>query len=293
MASFRLRAVNWVAQAILKPHLERTPGPLEARRDFDRFTRFALIPLSVSEDIRPGERRYRPAGDPASDRVILYFHGGAYICGSPRTHRGLLGALVAATGLPVVAPAYRLAPEHPAPAAFEDGIAAFRALAAELGDPGRIILGGDSAGGGLALAVLAAALAEGTRPAGLFAFSPWTDLTGSGPSRKKNAKRDRIVPESRFDEVVGYVTGDFPADDPRISPLFAEFDDPPPVLIQLSTHEILCDDGRRIADRLRAAGGQVTLSELGDAPHVWQLIGPVLPAARESLEEVAAFARSL
>lgn len=292
MTSLRCTSVNLVARHVLRRQLARTPGPDEARRDFDRFTRLLPCPGTVRTRPHPLGLSFTPAQG-SGGGPIVYFHGGGYICGSPETHRGLAGCLALATGREVIAPRYRLAPEHPAPAAFEDARRAIDALE-ELGTaPGDLILGGDSAGGGLALALLARLCAEDRRPLGLFAFSPWTDLTASGDSIRSNALLDRILPAERLEDLVSFVTCGGPRDDPRLSPLFAEFDHPPPVLIQVARNEILRDDSRRMAARLEDAGGTVTLSEIDDAIHVWQLLGRRLPEARESFEEVARFVAAL
>ena len=233
-------------------------------------------------------------GRPDPGRAILYFHGGAYIAGSPRTHRALAGRLSALSGLRVCVPRYPLAPEAPAPAAFDAAIQAWKRLGALGYAPGDIVLGGDSAGGGLALALLAHLTRDDATPAGLFAFSPWTDLTASGASVGANAARDRLLDKTRLAEVVGYVTGDgaFPASDPRLSPLFAEFGAPPPVWLCVAETEILYDDTLRMAGNLRAAGGSVVVRHLSDAPHVWPLFDGWFPEARATTAEAASFARS-
>lgn len=213
----------------------------------------------------------------------------AYVAGSPATHAATLGRL---SRLAVVAPDYRKAPEHPAPAAFEDAQAAHAALLAQGWAPGQIILGGDSAGGGLALALLADLCARDLRSAGLIAFSPWTDLTLSGPSLRDNAAADPLLPVSRIAEAVAMVRGALDQGDPRLSPLFARFDRPPPVLILAGSDEVLSDDSRRMAAVLQAAGGAVTLEEVPKAPHVWPIFDGWLPEARAALHEAARFARA-
>ncbi|MEM9031902.1 MAG: alpha/beta hydrolase fold domain-containing protein, partial [Pseudomonadota bacterium] len=222
------------------------------------------------------------------------FHGGAYLVGSPRTHRALAGRIAALSGLRVALPSYPLAPENPAPAAFEAALAAWDLVVARGYASDRIVLGGDSAGGGLALALLAHLIKTGAAPAGLFAYSPWTDLTGSGGTIAANTAHDRLFDPQRLAEVIGYVTsnGAFPADDPRLSPYFADFQAPPPVWMSVARSEILLDDTLRIAGKLRAGGGVVTVAELPDAPHVWPLFDGFLPEARATISASAAFARA-
>ena len=231
------------------------------------------------------------SGTPAPDRVILYFHGGGYVAGSPWTHRELLGRLARATGLRVLAPRYRLAPEHPLPAALEDAVAAWDALQGAYA-PDQIILAGDSAGGGLALSLLAVLCGRATPPRGLIAFSPWTDLTGSGASVAKNAAADPIFPSHRLGDLAGFRLGDVGAVDPRISPLFAAFPQAPPALLLVGSTEILRDDTLHMAQRLRDFGGAVTVQVTPNAPHVWPMFG-LLPEAAAALRDVAAFLHGL
>lgn len=292
MASLRLRALNAFCRRVVRPGLARTPTPAKGRADFERQARllFPVPPFCLA--LSDTDMDWVSVGRPARRGVILYFHGGAYFAGSPRTHRALGARLAALSGLRVALARYPLAPENPAPAAFDAALAAHARLLALGHAPGEIVLGGDSAGGGLALALLARLTQEGRAPAGLFAFSPWTDLTGSGASIARNAARDRLLEPARLREVVSYVTGGRTGpDDPRLSPLFARFVAPPPVWIAVSRTEILHDDASRMAERLREAGGRVTLEEEPDAPHVWPLFDGYAPEARETLAEAARFAR--
>ena len=291
--SRRLQLANFGARHFARPKIARTPTPEQARKDLERATRFLIAPPYTLA--LPGEQMDRVSvGVPDQSRVILYFHGGGYIAGSPRTHRALVARIAALTGMEVFVPRYPLAPDHPAPAAFEAGLSAFETLLSRGYRAGSIVLGGDSAGGGLALAVMAALLQRGQMPAGLFGLSPWTDLTTSGASMTANATVDRLLDPARISELVGYVTaGQMDPADPRISPLFASYSNPPPVLLQVAQTEILLDDTRRMARVLTEAGGRVIVSETEDAPHVWQLLDGLVPEARESLKEVADFIGTL
>jgi acetyl esterase/lipase len=293
--SLRLRLLNLGLRLVARPMMARAADPAASRRSFARVARLFRMPPYGLHLVAPGQpplhwvscRRRQTAP------VILYFHGGAYVTGSPVTHLALITRIARLTGLPVVAPEYRLAPEHPAPAAYDDAMAAHDRLMAIGYAPGEVILAGDSAGGGLALAVLAGLCARGRRPAGLFAFSPWTDLALGSASLWDNAARDVFLPAERIEAAIGLVRGSLAAADPRLSPLHAGFDRPPPVLLQVGTTEILRDDSRRIAAVLRAAGGRVVLQEWRDCPHVWQILDGLLPEARAALIEVAAFVADL
>ncbi|NHX27833.1 alpha/beta hydrolase, partial [Escherichia coli] len=190
-----------------------------------------------------------------SDAVILYFHGGGYVMGSARTHRAMLATLSEMAGVPACLPDYRLGPEHPFPAAFDDAVAAYRGLLARGFRGDQIILGGDSAGGGLALALLAEICRAGMpQPLMSFAFSPLTDLTMTSASLRDNARREVMLPPERMAELPrDYLNGADPRD-PRVSPLYGRFDGAGPVYLTSSTHEILLDDSRNMAARLQEQG---------------------------------------
>lgn len=157
----------------------------------------------------------------------------------------------------------------------------------------QIILAGDSAGGGLALALLSHLCRTGQSPAALIAFSPWTDLTLSGPSLTDHAAGEVLLPPERLAEAAVMVLGGLAATDPRISPLHAAFPTPPPVFLQVGSTEILLDDSRRMAEVLRQAGGEVTLQVWPGCPHVWQMLDGWLPEARAALEDAAHFVRTV
>lgn len=289
--SLRLRLAVAVMRLLGKPLLARVSDPGMARKWLAALCRFAPRPKHVLHLVDAGSppTHWISAGADRQDAVILYLHGGGYIAGSPTTHEALVARISRLTGLTLACPDYRLAPEHPAPAAFEDAVAAHQMLLAKGHAPGRIVLGGDSAGGGLALALLADLCQRGLTPAGLFVFSPWTDLTMSSDSLRRNAARDPILPANRVSEAVARVRGTLAPGDPRLSPLHASFPGVPPVLIQVGPDEILYDDSRRMAEVLHRAGGQVELQEWQGCPHVWQFMDGLVPEARAALRKVAGF----
>jgi monoterpene epsilon-lactone hydrolase len=293
--SLRLRLFTLAMRWLVQPLLARTKDPAQARHDFNRMSRFLRVPpyllhLSEPHQVPVHWISVKPR---SVEWVILYLHGGGYITGSPHTHVGLAGRIAKLTGLQVASVDYRLAPEHPAPAALEDARAAHAILLDKGYLPRQIILGGDSAGGGLALALLADLCARGVAPAGLFAFSPWTDLAMTGDSLRTNEGRDPLLPVRRLPDLVQMVLGDMDPRDPRISPLYAQFIKPPPVLLQVGSVEILLDDSRRIAEVLRQAGGAVRVAVWPGCPHVWQLLDGYLPEARQALEEIRDFVAGL
>lgn len=292
----RLRMLNRVLRRVVRPRLVATRTPEQACVEFNRFAGlFLKRPPHLLRLVQRGspDIHWISSGPTRARRVILYFHGGAYIAGSPLTHQGMLGRLSAMCGVRVAAPRYRLAPTYKAPAQFEDAVAAHAALLALGYPPQSIVLGGDSAGGGLAFALLSDLCARNLRPAGIFAFSPWVDLTLSGDSLRTNAEADPFLPADRVAEVVAFTLGKASPTDPRVSPLLAEFDKPPPAQLLVGSTEILRSDAERLADRLEAAGGAVALRESPEAPHVWPLFDGYIPEAREALEEVARFVSEL
>jgi epsilon-lactone hydrolase len=258
-----------------------------------RFTRgLAVVP---SEGLVRGEWLL-PSGEPR-DRAILFVHGGAFVACTPQTHRPLTTALAKDSGVPVFAVDYRLAPEHPFPAALDDVLAAYDMLVGRGIPPSGIVLAGDSAGGGL---VLSAALAlknrGGSEPtlAGVIAYSPWTDLLATGKTLVTNAKSDDMLVGSGVGASArNYVHDDALLADPLASPLYGDLRGLPPLLVFASTVEILLDDSRRFVERARAAGTSVDLVLEPGMPHVWQIFVDLLPEAKRSVARSVAFVRSV
>jgi epsilon-lactone hydrolase len=235
-----------------------------------------------------GELIATPASRP--DRHVLYLHGGGYVTGSPALYRHLTWRIAAATRARVLAIDYRLAPEHPFPAALDDAFAACRWLLAAKADPRRAAIMGDSAGGGLALALLLKLRDCGhERPAAAVALSPWTDLALTGVSLVRNAKADPMlnVADTRL-FAASYLAGADPRD-PYASPLYGNPAGLPPTLIHLGSDEILRDDAVRMAEKMRAAGCHVEIEVWPRMPHVWHLFAPVLPEANAAIARVGAF----
>lgn len=293
--SFVRPALNLWLRLTEKPHMARA-DEAGLRRSFETKARlFFYAPRGTRMGWETlggiAVRRVAARGAYEGGPVILYLHGGGYAFGSPLTHQAMLGALSVRSDCPAVLPRYRLAPEYPFPAAPEDALAVYEALAAQ---GHGVILGGDSAGGGLALALLGEILRLGLPvPLGAFAFSPLTDLSYSAPSIRDNAATDVVLPAERCDgRAAKYLAGADPLD-PRASPLFADFRGAPPVWLCAGTTEILLDDTRRMANRLRAQGVAVTEVIETDLPHVWPLFHNLLPEARRTLDELAVWIRSL
>lgn len=230
------------------------------------------------------------APEAVEGRTILYFHGGGYASGSPDSVRDLVWRLSAAARARVLVLDYRLAPEHPFPAAIEDGTSAYRHLLSTGVAPASIAFAGDSAGGGLALGTLVRLRDEGApMPAAVCAFSPWTDLAITGASAETNRDADPMVRVEAIRVGVLWYLGSTPADDPCASPLYADVRGLPPALLHVGSTEVLLDDSVRLAERMRAANVDVTLKIWPDMPHVFHGFALFLPEAREAIAEAGQF----
>ncbi len=225
----------------------------------------------------------------ATDSVLLYFHGGGFVFGSLRTHGGMIGALARSANARTLAVEYRLAPEHPLPAAVTDALVAYRYLLEQGHAASSISLGGDSAGGALVLLTLLALRDAGLPlPGAAVAISPWVDLGCSGASFEANARYDFVGREHCLLAAQSALAGRG-AESPEVSPLFASLSGLPPLLIHAGALETLVDQIRSFAARAQAAGGAVTYSEYPDMVHVWHLFGSVTPDAERAIDEAGAF----
>jgi epsilon-lactone hydrolase len=222
--------------------------------------------------------------------VILYFHGGGYCIGSAHTHRDLVGRMCMAADARALSVDYRLAPEHPFPAAVHDGVAAYRWLRGQGVDARSIVIAGDSAGGGLTLATLLALKQAGDElPAGAICMSPVTDLAKQGESMRTKVDVDPMVqPKSSTAYAQKYLASGDPRT-PLASPLYADLEGLPPLLILVGTWEVLLDDSTRFAEKARAAGVEVDLEVWEEMIHIWPFFAAVLPEGRQAIDRMAAF----
>lgn len=217
-------------------------------------------------------------------RTILYLHGGGYTQGSPRSHRPLAARLGEAAKAVAFVPDYRLGPEARFPGAVEDAVAVYRALLGQGVEPAQLIVAGDSAGGGLTLALALALKAEGlVQPAGFFAISPWADLTQSGASYRTKAETDPMISKAGLDAMSLAYLGGLDAHDPLASPVFGDFAGVAPVLIQTGSEEALLSDSITMADVLGQARVDVRLEIWPEMIHVFQAWGGALQAARRAI----------
>ncbi|MDE2319557.1 MAG: alpha/beta hydrolase [Rhodospirillales bacterium] len=291
MPSWQSYIVHPVLRMFVKRKLEKAFTPFEARAAFGSRPLPASPGVSFTAGAIGGVPGEWAQGKAPFAGVMLYLHGGGYFACSPVTHRPITGGF-ARHGFSVFAPKYRLAPEHPFPAAVEDALACYRALLATHKAAG-LAVAGDSAGGGLALAmVLAAREAALPLPAALALFSPWTDLAATGASIQANEARESMLVGARIPEVAAlYLQGASP-ETPLASPFYGDLAGLPPTLIQVSEREILLDDSRRVAEKMNAAGGRAELSIWPNLPHAWQINQAFLPEARQALAQAADFAKS-
>ncbi|MDU0372377.1 alpha/beta hydrolase [Hymenobacter endophyticus] len=291
---------------LLKQLLTAGTGPLARHRPrlpamrlaFELMSFGQLMPWNVfleDADIEGMPAEWvRPAGADAS-RVVLYLHGGGYVLGSLNTHRALVGTLAQRCGVTALAINYRKAPEYPFPAALDDARLAYHWLLRQGYAPANIMVAGDSAGGGLALALLLTLRdAAEPLPAAAIGLSPWTDLLLPVGKVRRVAQEESQVLEAL--EIRGWgplYAAETPLAHPLLSPVQADLGGLPPLLIQISDAEVLGDDVQRFAAKARAAGTPITLQVFEGLVHWWHLFWRFLPEARTALDQVAAFTRQV
>jgi epsilon-lactone hydrolase len=281
--------------ANLRRPKSESPGSIEDLRSW--FVNL-MAPMIVPGGIRTtemtlGPRRtllVEPEGGPRGG-TILYFHGGSYVVGSPETAMSLTGNLVARTGFRAFSVDYRLAPEHPFPAAIDDTLAAYRALLDGGEDPASIAFAGDSAGGGLTVTTCLAARAAGLPlPAAIVAFSPGLDGTRTGESMTTKADSDPLLSREALENTGAmYRAGQDPRQELLSPAVLADLTGFPPMLLQVGTNEMLLDDSTRLAARARDAGVDVLLDVTAGVPHVFQSFAGVLDEADQALDRAAFF----
>jgi acetyl esterase/lipase len=278
--------------ALLRSNPIVEPSIAPMREKFDTMMSMFPVPADVKREAlvvagRPAERLTPPAAVPG--RALLYLHGGGYVIGSIKSHAELAARIGRAARAEVLMIDYRLAPEHPFPAAIEDAAAAFRWLLDQGFDRRRVAIAGDSAGGGLTVATLLALRdAGGPLPAAAVCLSPWVDMEGTGASMKANAATDPIVQKEGLDVMAGLYLGGGDRRHPHASPIHADLSGLPPMLVQVGKAETLLDDSVRLAERARAAGVDLALDPWDDMIHVWQAF-PMLPEAHRAVEQIGAY----
>ncbi len=267
--------------------------PLELRAGMAAATASAPPPENASiQPIRIGDvpAEWTDADGVADDAAIVYLHGGGYIMGDLDSHRNLVANLSRAAGIRALSVDYSLAPENKFPRAVEDAVSAVEYVHAQGIAPDRVIVAGDSAGGGLTAATLIALRDRGIpAPAAGVLISPWLDLTQSGETMASLAEADPMVTKQLLDLCADAYLGDQDAKAPLASPLFADLSKLPPLLIHVGTAETLLDDARRFEAAARGAGVDAILEEWEDMIHVWHTFAGILPEANQAIDRVGGF----
>lgn len=303
MVSRRQRFWNGFSRAMEKPllglvsnqKLLRVVAGIHSWTFYRRASDMRFLPIRIGSNGHYVPAIWCDRGEPPLGGVILYFHGGAYTVGGPGSHKHWVAQLAAIAGMRGLLVDYRLAPEHPFPAAQDDALAAYKGLLERGYAPDQIILAGDSAGAGLAFSLLARLQSEGLNaPLGVVGFSPWADLRLTALSLKGNARSEMMVPLRWLKRTAPMYAGSAGIADPGVSPVLAEYSaDTPPCLIMVGAGEILADDARAMATRLRAAGAEVTHIETEDVGHIWPIRAGLTPEADAANDRAGAFMRRL
>jgi acetyl esterase/lipase len=263
------------------------PSWAERRADMDAFGDMGSLPPGcLHEPMFAGSvrcERVVPQGARA-ERTILYLHGGGYVLGSPRSHRPMIARLADAAHAAAVAPAYRLGPEHRFPAAVDDAVEVYGRLLRGGSDPGGVVVAGDSAGGGLSMALALALKERGLpQPAGYVAISPWADLTQSAATYSTKAETDPMITKAGLDAMAQAYLGALDARDPLASPVFGDFEGVAPILIQVGSEEALLGDSLKLAELAGHARVDVRLEIWPEMIHVWHAFGGQLQAGRRAI----------
>jgi epsilon-lactone hydrolase len=292
MASPQLQtAISMLKELVQKP----AKTPQEMRANFEELGNNTPVPPDLKQEkVNAGgvPATWVCAPNAANDKVVLYLHGGGYVIGSVNTHRDLMARISRASGFRVLGLDYRLAPEHPFPAAVDDALAAYRWLLAQGIQPSKIAVAGDSAGGGLTAATLVAIRdAKLAMPAAGVLLSPWTDMEGLGDSMTTKASLDPVVQKDALVGMAGAYLGGKDPRSPLAAPIYADLKGLPPLLIQVGEAETLYDDSTRLAARAREAGVKVTLEPWPEMIHVWQMFAAFLPEGQQAIDVIGRYLR--
>jgi monoterpene epsilon-lactone hydrolase len=297
MTSYRARCTRFLLKHSLGRKYRKAGSSIEELRRLDDFLIRSQAPprgthvSTVALNGFCGEWILGPGA--GSDATILHLHGGAFVSGSPATHRELVARISASAGVRALSVDYRLAPEHPFPAALEDALVAYRWLLDQGCTPSRLVLGGESSGGGLALQALLRMKRDGIPlPCAAFFLSPVTDWIGlDGESYETRAAMDPLVARSQCRFTASQYVGDQPRDAPLFRPAEMELAGLPPMWIQVGDHEVLLSDAKRLAQQATAAGVDVDFKVWPGLWHVFQGAARVVPEARDSIQELGRFVR--
>jgi acetyl esterase/lipase len=279
--------------------------PRLAKKEGDELVSFLRKQMAMTGDKTPKdaivektsmggvECEWVSVGSVPANKALVYFHGGAYVSGSPVSHRDYAAAMSTALGIKLLMVDYRLAPEYPFPAPIEDALAVYRALLGDGYGANDLFIGGDSAGGNLTLSLLQQVRSLGlAMPKAACLFSPWLDLTHSGDSMAKNADIDPMLPVIMLQYCADIYAAGADKNDPLISPIFTDMTGFPPMIIHVGSTEILLDDAKTIAKKCEKAGVEAILKVWEKAPHAFPILVKFLPEARAAIEQTADFFRT-
>ena len=287
MVSVQATTLNGFMKTVIKPLASKMPVNNRvkklARPVFDTVSAFLPIPHKMSVervDVGGVRAEWVESGTTQPDRVLLYFHGGGYFFGSPRSHRALTCRLSRVGKMRVLAIDYRQNPKHIFPAPIEDGVTAFQWLLDQGYQPENIVFGGDSAGGNLTLASMMKLKQLGLpMPGGALCISPWADLSSTGESMRYNETHDPMIPPGLLVRVTRHYVGDNDPFDPLISPAFGDFSGFPPMLLHVGSTEVLLDSAKTVANKAEEAGVTIHYREWEKMFHVFHFLAGVVPEA--------------
>jgi acetyl esterase/lipase len=296
MVSWKTYLINFVLRR-MKPRL--------AKKEGDQLVNFLRNQMAMGGDKIPENTavdkvsiggvpcEWVSVGDVPPKKAFVYFHGGAYVSGSPISHRDYASVMAKALGIKLLMVDYRLAPEYPFPAPIEDAEAVYKALLNDGYAANDLLVGGDSAGGNLTLCLLQKIRSLGlSMPAAACLFSPWVDLTHAGKSMLINAKVEPMLPVVMLQRSADIYAAGANKNDPLISPIFTDMTGFPPMIIHVGSTEILLDDAKTIAGKCEQAGVETVLNVWEKAPHAFPILAKFLPEARAAIEQTADFFRT-
>jgi monoterpene epsilon-lactone hydrolase len=293
MRSLRSRIFRLVVKYWMSPKFNTSSTVQKQRKALERFAKFSILPGKTKiQALQIGKiaAEWISVGDTPEDCVILYLHGGDYCIGSLNTHRELAARISKASKIKTLLIDYRLAPEHPYPAAIEDVVIAYQWLLKNGFSSNNIVIAGDSAGGGLVIAALVKLRDLGeSLPAAAICLSAWTDLQSTGESMKTHFQKDPFLTPEWLKFMAKHYAANSDFKTPLISPIYAGLALLPPLLIQVGSDEILLSDSIRLADRAREAGLDTTLKVWNNMWHVWHFFAGKMPEANRALNHIGSF----
>ena len=294
MASFRSRLIAPIMRLTMKKKLGKSGDPVKEREFLEKMSAMSSRrPLGKFDVVGGVSGEWQQAALGSADNVILYLHGGGYVLGSPASHRDMVGAIADAAQARAFMVDYRLAPETAFPGAVDDAVAAYKGLLENGEKAEKIIIAGDSAGGGMTMATLIALRDEGIElPAAAVCISPWADLTFTGDSMIVKDKVDAMLSRGSLSWFADqYLAGQDPTQ-PLASPIFGDLQGLPPLLIHVGSEEVLLDDAIRLNKVAKKAGMDVTLEVWNGQMHVWHLMSAIVPEGKHAIQVIGTFVKT-